>query len=237
MDIEVMGQTFWLNGIKGTVKDVRKWTSTTVQSTGQGTITDLGYGVYRTSAPQIFSTTQEHQDFWIVSPGGRQEKVEVNGDIGNGQTVLVVWGSVKGNNNGYNLVVRNFTTNQGWNLFRCLPNSIAYKGTKELTLKYLGYIFVPLIILTLAYSNLPPRNNNLGGVYHSDRDYRATHPTFTQSDIRPFLNIDIFMAIPILIFVGYRKRTKLIWQNYNTAMVCINQAINNNPQFVKSLES
>lgn len=149
MDIEILGQTFWLNGIKGTVKDVRKWTSTTVQSTGQGTITDLGYGVYRTSAPQISSTTHEHQDFWIVSPGGRQEKVEVNGDIGNGQTVLVVWGSVKGNNNGYNLIVRNFTTNQGWNLLRCLPNSIAYKGCKQLTRKYLLYIFAPFLILFL----------------------------------------------------------------------------------------
>nr|WP_025826403.1 hypothetical protein [Acetobacter persici] len=210
MDIEILGQTFWLNGIKGTVKDVRKWTSTTVQSTGQGTVLKLADGVYQANGPQISSTTHEHQDFWIVSSGGRQEKIEVNGDIGNGQTVLVVWGSVKGNNNGYNLVVRNFTTNKGWNLLRCLPNSIAYKGCKQLTIKYLLYIFAPFLILFL-----------LGGI----------------GDTSPFLAIDFFVVFPILMFVGYRKRNKIIWKNYNTAMACINQAINNNHQFVKSLEA
>lgn len=207
-----MGQTFWLHGIKGTVKGVQKWTSTSVQSSG-GSLQRVADGVYHMNAPQISSTTNQHQEFWIVSPGGREKKIEENCDVRDGQTALVVWGSVKGNNNGYNLVVRNCTTNQGWNLLRCLPNSIAYKGCKQLTRKYLIYIFAPLsIIFTWSFITMS----------------EASFPVFA---------LDLFVVTPILMFVGFLKRNKLLRKNYNTAMACINQAINSNPQFVKSLES
>lgn len=207
-----MGQTFWLHGIKGTVKGVQKWTSTSVQSSG-GSLQRVADGVYHMNAPQISSTTNQHQEFWIVSPGGREKKIEENCDVRDGQTALVVWGSVKGNNNGYNLVARNCTTNQGWNLLRCLPHSIAYKGCKQLTGKYLIYIFAPLLMF-FALSII--KRNDVTGL---------------------FLIMDLFIVIPILIFIGFLKRNKLLQKNYNTAMACINQAINSNPQFVKSLES
>lgn len=224
-----MGQTFWLHGIKGTVKGVQRWASTSVQSSGTGTVLKLADGVYQANSPQVSSTTHQHQVFWIVSPGGREWKVEENCDVRDGQNAMVVWGGLR-NQNGYNLVLRNCTTNQEWNLKRCLPNSIVFHGVKKLTFRYLVYIFLPLAILLFLYGNAPSRYEIEGGLY--------SHPSvMTQEDMTPFVSTDIFIVIPILMIVGFVKRCKLVGKNYDTALSAVNQAINSNPQFVKSLEA
>lgn len=215
MDIEVIGQKYWLYGIRGTVKDVQKWTSTSVQSSG-GSLQRVADGVYHMNAPQISSTTNQHQEFWIVSASGREWKVAGNYDVRAGQTVFVIWGNIKGNNSGYNLVIKNDTTGSTWTNADSLHGKINRSGTGNLTFRYLIAMVIGVLFITITSH---PRYYHDGAMYVGD------------------IVVPCIMWILFMMVIGFFHLVRKIRGNQKKALSEILNVIDKNPQFVKSLEA
>ena len=202
MDIDVLGQKFWIYGIKGTVKGIQKWSSTDVSVSGGPN-------------PSVSSRVSDNQEFWIVSPSGREQKVKGNYDVRDGQTVWLVWGGNKGKD-GNNIIFHNCTTGSHWNINRSFPNSIAYKGQKELTIRFIIYIlFIPLVVSMILYT-LSTHNTDVPLLY-------------------TYFDTFIFFIIPLMV-IGFIKLKKIAIRVQNESFKSVNDAINNNPDFIKSLE-
>ena len=217
MDIEIFGRTMWLYGIEGTVYGLRKWTSTSVQTSGTATTYEIGPGVYSTHGPKVTSTINEHQEFWIKSPGGREKQLQGVYAVADTQTVRVVWGALKGTDAGPDLVVQNVRSGNGWSLNGNLPTDIQCEGTSRLTLRYISAIAVIGLLADIVLCVM------LSG------------SRFHHNPLDEFFPCVILTAIPLGI-VGYIHRARMVNRNRQKAMAIILKAISNNPDFRTSLQ-
>lgn len=78
MNIQILNQTFILDGTYGKVHDLNKWTETSG-------------GSYGTDNKSINITTSRHQTFWITSPSGYENEESIDCKVANGHEVIIVW--------------------------------------------------------------------------------------------------------------------------------------------------
>ncbi|BCI68285.1 hypothetical protein [Acetobacter aceti] len=217
MDIEIFGRTMWLYGIEGTVYGLRKWTSTSVQTSGTATTYEIGPGVYSTHGPKVTSTVNQHQECWIRSPGGREKQLQGVYAVADTQTVRVVWGALKGVDAGPDLVVRNVGTGKGWSLNGNLPTDIQCEGTSRLTLQYILAIVVIGTLAEAVWYMMP------------DSGIRGHNLPDT------FVACVFLTAIPLSI-AGFIHRASMVNRNRQKAMAIILKAISDNPDFRKTIQ-
>ncbi|AQS87470.1 hypothetical protein AA101099_2922 [Neoasaia chiangmaiensis NBRC 101099] len=208
MDIEVLGKTMWLHGIRGTVRGLNQWTQTTTQTTS-GSAVHTGGGHYVINAPQVNTNTTRHQTFWVVAPSGREHQVSGNYPLRDGHEVSVVWGGLKGASASGHFICQNLTTGNGWKSTAGLPGTISLHGMRKLTLQY-----VLLIILCLTIGGIS------GSVNHSSK-----------------LSAYATAGFDVLIVAGFFHLLVLIQRNRQTALATIERAVRDNPAFTQSLSA
>lgn len=110
MDIDIDGNTYWFCTLSGEISSVRKWSTTTVTTSGGGGYIHPKYGGF-INPPAVNTQTQNHQKFWIVSPDGRETEIYLNNfSCREGQQATIIWGALKGAKTGNYLAIKNDTT-------------------------------------------------------------------------------------------------------------------------------
>lgn len=110
MKFTIDGSPVWFHGISGDVYSLQKWTSTSLKSDGGGGYIHPVYGG-QINAPQIRSSTEQHQNFWIVSPSGHEREMsDANIRCREGQRVTLIWGASEGVEDGKYLLFYNHNT-------------------------------------------------------------------------------------------------------------------------------
>ncbi|BCI66008.1 hypothetical protein [Acetobacter aceti] len=224
MDITIFGKPFWIYGIEGTVYGLRKWTSTSVQTSGTATTYEIAPGVYRTDGPKATSTINQHQECWIRSPGGREKQLQGVYPVADTQTVRVVWGAPKGVSAGPDLVVQNVGTGAGWTVNGSLPFAVTGHGVWRLTQQYIVAILILIAVVDAFWwmIGLPQRRAVFVG----------------QPDV-PEYQVLFITAFGIALFLGlagFIHRNRLMNSNHRKAMAIILRAISDNPDFRTSLQ-
>ncbi|MDE7549062.1 hypothetical protein PY793_13895 [Acetobacter fabarum] len=95
MDIDIDGNTYWFCTLSGEISSVRKWSTTTVTTSGGGGYIHPKYGGF-INPPAVNTQTQNHQKFWIVSPDGRETEIYLNNfSCREGQQATIILGRTK----------------------------------------------------------------------------------------------------------------------------------------------
>ena len=233
MDIEIDGKPFWINGIKGTVRGLQKWNETIVQKTGNASAHHDGAGNIVVRESTISTQNIQKQEFWIVSPGGREMKVTGNYEFREGQQALLIWGNVKPAQTGKYLIIQNLTTGakNRWNIGDGMPKSIARKGILKVNITYWGAV---ILICGLGAA--------INGISYKVCRAGLSDPHDWSNSCNQLSGIWIFVLLAIIpLFYGFYKLAKTISDNENNFFFSVNKNLdinlNKNPEFINALES
>lgn len=187
MDIAFEGKPYWFLTFTGKVASVSAWTTTSVTSSGGG---GSGYihpqhgGYISVSAPKVSSQTHNHQTFWLVSPDGREEKINnKNFSCREGQEATVIWGAAKGKERGKYLAIRNDTTGD-ISFFDDSTIWETFHGFGTIW-KNLSLIYFSIIFIAFAWF-----------LYQENQDQ-------THAPSGSVLTYILFFLLPVLFLLGY----------------------------------
>ncbi|MBV1838458.1 hypothetical protein [Acetobacter estunensis] len=185
---------------------------------------ETGPGVYASHGPKVTSTTTQHQECWIRSPGGREKQLQGTYAVGDGQTVRVVWGAMKGTKTGPDLVVQNVSSGAGWTVNGSLPFAVTGHGVWRLTRQYIVAILILIAVVDAFWwmIGLPQRRAVFVG-----------QPDVPQYQV---LFITAFGIALLLGLAGFIHRNRLMNSNHRKAMAIILKAISDNPDFRTNLQ-
>ena len=153
MDVEILGQTMWLSGIRGKVGGIQKWTETHVRSEGGGgQVYGNSHYVSGSFTPaKVSSTIVNRQSFWIVGPNsGKEVEIHGNYQVRDGQDVTVIWGALKNQRNGTRLFIHNRNTGTHWYHAESVPSNIRYTGCPKFVLIALAVISASFFMMNKA---------------------------------------------------------------------------------------
>lgn len=105
------GKKGWVYGVHGVVTSHRKWSETSVSSSGGGGYIHPEYGG-RVYAPTVSSTITQRQEFWIQTANGKAHKFSNSVEVAEGHECAILWGNLNQNKNGNHLYFINFTSDR-----------------------------------------------------------------------------------------------------------------------------
>ena len=167
MDAVIDGHQMWFSSQTGEVAGVKKWSSTTVTSSGGGGYVHPEHGGV-VSAPRVSSSVHQHQTFWVISPNGQETEVNNDDILGGfscreGQSVSLIWGARKGEQKGRYLLIRNNATNEvRFFLNQNFTQSFPEFSNSWITLSIAYFLFV-LTSLIAGVATLDPHTDHSHG--------------------------------------------------------------------------